>query len=288
LLIGTACKAFDECESGSDCRGPQGSTFCVAYASPGESCSAVSTVSIPFCGTGSCLNSICRGGFVNDTCSSSLDCHSRLCDERTNYCLGFPNTASCEYTYQCAPGLFCKVVSGQSNGTCASLLTTGVCGGNECAPGYDCESPSASDKNQCIQHQTKNPGDYCGNSDRLCKGSKRCLNGYCAKAAGEFCNSGDNGQCAIDQTCTCGGMRVLAGTGSCTGTCAVSASEDYMNCIVKNCQPGSAGNYKGSCENRLCKAQLDAYYRCASGSSLTVSFSLISFFAFLAFFFNKF
>jgi len=286
LPVGTPCKVFDVCASGSDCRGPQGSTLCVAKASPGESCSSTSTVSTPACGTGNCVSNICRGGFVNDTCTSNADCISNICDGK--YCVGFPNTLSCLSTYQCAPGLFCKGFTGIVNGTCVPLLTTGVCNPGECAPGYVCEKQSASDQAQCFAYQTRNPGDYCGSSDQLCKGSNRCLNTFCAKSGGDTCSNNNQGQCSVDQTCTCGGQRLNSGTGSCSGTCVNSASEDLRKCMTTNCQSYSNGDYQGSCANRLCKGQMDGFNRCNDGASLTVSFSLVFFFAFLSVFFNKF
>jgi len=212
---------------------------------------------------------------VNDTCQTNNDCISVLCNK---YCLGFPQGATCQYLGQCSPGLFCQGLTGTTNGTCVSLLTSGTCTSSaQCAYGYACEKNSPTDNLQCFAVNSRQAGQYCGTTSSLCTGSNRCANGYCAKSSGDTCNGAGGGQCSATQVCACGGMGNFGGDGNCVGTCQYSSGDALNKCLLTNCQTGyiSPGTYSGSCAQRLCTAQLTAWFACNSASTVMGSFSLL-------------
>jgi len=290
LTVGAACiQNVDTCVANADCRGPVGNTICVAFASPGQSCSSLNTVTTPACGYPLICNAsttTCWGGLVNDTCNIPTDCASFMCSGK--YCLGIPLGSSCVSSTQCVPGTFCQVPSGGGSGTCVNLLTAGTCiqNLNQCAYGYVCEQNSPTDTFQCLQSNSKSAGQYCGNSPTLCTGSMRCINGYCAKSSGGTCSSATN--CAVNQNCACGGAPNIFGIGNCVNTCQYSSADALEKCLIQNCQTLSAlSTYSGSCTQRLCQSQLNAYIACNSAGTLVGSLSLLIISA-LFVLFNKF
>jgi len=296
IAAGSACNSSftGMCALGTTCLGLPGSQTCVANASPGETCSTNTSLTTPICGPGlfSCYNvasqtGTCGGGVVGDSCYNSSDCaQANFLGQHLNctasICTPIPIGGYCSSTSFCATGSYC------SGSTCQSYLVPGsICTTGICSPGYYCIGTSPTDSSPiCVQNQTLTPGQYCGNYNDLCMGSRFCQStgagGYCSKLAPDTCIGGSS--CNAQQVCVCDGGYYQAGYGNCIPNPCYQLGLNYQNCMIANC--GSVSSvyaslvYSKSCGSVNCLPQANAYLTCSEGRQLIPGlFFLISFFA---------
>jgi len=299
IAAGASCNSAisNQCGPTATCKGPTGSQTCVNNSSPGQACSTSSTDSVGICPTGfglfTCLNSVCQGGMVGDSCTQTTDCASSMnltCV--SGVCTGVPNNGFCISSMQCIPGSVCL------NGLCTPTIATGTCtlaNSQICSFGSFCLYNPLANTTQCIQAATLPQGSYCGGISGACQNSLRCVNNFCTN--GRVTNCAASSACSADEYCNCGGLYKLYGTGQCQKNQCLDGLTKWVTCVNQFCQGTSVLNgisvipaavsYTKSCILNNCAAQYNTYMQCNAASPLVGSVFLVAVLALFAQFFSK-
>jgi len=275
---GGSCLANSNCVLGTTCKGPAGSLQCITNANPGQSCNNDLSVTTPYCGTGSCVASVCVNGNVGDTCILTSNCISGL--TCTNgLCSNVTDGTTCTSSNMCSPLSYCT-----SSLVCQPLLTSGVCTSSaSCAYGYGCIGVSSTDQSQCVAYGSRTVGQYCGTNGLFCQHPQRCTGGYCAAKDADLCSSSSSTGCSVNELCTCEDRYLVSGYGTCSSNPCFNAYNDYNQCISLNCNAAPTNEYSGSCRNRTCAAQFQKYSQCSSADSMfNMSLVIVALFAMIA------
>ena len=175
----------------------------------------------------------------NDNCTSNNNCLSSVCSNTTYLspgiyvCLGGSKNDKCNQNKDCDPGFFCD----HPSNTCKNQIPSGMTGCNkdsDCLSRLDnCQSFGHGNK-ICYTINSANDSESCISNDE-CKDGYFCLNGICSKS-----NGISNGLACYDSTVKCSKPDV----------CACNYNIDPIRPDHISCQP-FACNSPFMCEKNL-------------------------------------
>ncbi len=284
LVLGQACTAANQCQSGScadgvccnnACSGECNACSTAAGAPSNGTCANVTGAGNPSCGT-----YVCSGASATcpAACSGDLDCaNGNYCNAASQCVAKLTNGQACLATNQCQSG-FCadsvccnSACTGSCNGcsTAAGAPSSGTCAsvtgaGNPSCGAYVCDGMSATCPATCDNDVDCSAGNYC-NAATQCV--SKLANGQACTATNQ-CQSGN---CADDVCCnsacteSCNACSTAAGAPS-NGTCASVTGAGNPSCGAYLCDGMSA----------TCPATCDNDTDCSAGSFCNASSQCIT------------
>mmetsp|Transcript_11926 Transcript_11926/g.11991 ORF Transcript_11926/g.11991 Transcript_11926/m.11991 type:complete len:487 (+) Transcript_11926:503-1963(+) len=179
-------------------------TFYAKTCSSGKSCPATRT------SNSTCEDKPTAVRYAGDKCSSNSDCLSNKCDK--NVCVGKAQGDSCEYIYDCNPGLYCNSGSSRCEAQLAADAT--------CLDDYDCTNGLMCNLGACTLYFTLENGMQTDN-----------VNNY-----------------GFSMACKTGFAAVNRQTNPPTGICAEApVSPTVKTCTVDSMCQDTTGTYSKPC-----------------------------------------